>query len=76
VETHIATPARPSTRAAAGRPTDDAISVRAVRKEFSLGRRSSVCALDGLDLTIATGEFVAVLGPSGCGKSTVLRMIA
>jgi ABC-type sugar transport system ATPase subunit len=30
----------------------------------------------GLDLTIAEGEFVALLGPSGCGKSTTLSMIA
>ena len=29
-----------------------------------------------VDITIADGEFIAVLGPSGCGKSTTLRMIA
>ncbi|HST83362.1 MAG TPA: ABC transporter ATP-binding protein [Kineosporiaceae bacterium] len=33
-------------------------------------------AVDGLDLTIAQGEFFAMLGPSGCGKTTTLRMIA
>jgi inositol-phosphate transport system ATP-binding protein len=33
-------------------------------------------AVDGMDLTIEDGEFVAVLGPSGCGKSTTLFMLA
>jgi ABC-type Fe3+/spermidine/putrescine transport system ATPase subunit len=30
----------------------------------------------GVDLAVASGEFIALLGPSGCGKTTVLRMIA
>ena len=33
-------------------------------------------ATDGVDLTIADGEFVTLLGPSGCGKTTLLRNIA
>jgi multiple sugar transport system ATP-binding protein len=33
-------------------------------------------AVDGLDLTVADGEFMVLVGPSGCGKSTSLRMLA
>jgi NitT/TauT family transport system ATP-binding protein len=33
-------------------------------------------ALDGFDLGVGGGEFVALLGPSGCGKSTALRLAA
>ena len=32
--------------------------------------------LHGIDLSVAQGEFMALVGPSGCGKSTLLRMIA
>jgi NitT/TauT family transport system ATP-binding protein len=33
-------------------------------------------ALDGVDLTVASGRFVSVVGPSGCGKSTLLNIAA
>jgi len=36
----------------------------------------STIALNGLDLTIQSGEFIALLGPSGCGKSTALNCLA
>lgn len=49
------------------------ISVRSVRKSFDDAR---IVALDGMDLDVAEGEFVAIVGPSGCGKSTLLHLVA
>ena len=37
---------------------------------------NGVTAVDGVDLTVADGEFMVLVRPSGCGKSTTLRMIA
>ncbi len=47
-----------------------------VRLENLQRRYGPVVALDGLSLTIAPGELVALLGPSGCGKTTALRLLA
>ncbi len=41
---------------------------------FARGRE--IRALQPIDLTIASEEFVALIGPSGCGKSTILNLIA
>jgi NitT/TauT family transport system ATP-binding protein len=51
------------------------IELRELTKQFRV-RRSTVTALDRVDLSTAAGQFVALLGPSGCGKSTILRILA
>jgi NitT/TauT family transport system ATP-binding protein len=52
-----------------------AIAFEAVHKSFGTNGKHFV-ALEGIDLTIAQREFVAVVGPSGCGKTTCLRLAA
>jgi putative spermidine/putrescine transport system ATP-binding protein len=47
-----------------------------VRLEDLRRKYATTTALDGLSLTIAPGELVALLGPSGCGKTTALRLLA
>ncbi len=51
------------------------LKARGLRKVYD-AEGAPVRALRGADLTMAAGEFVAVMGPSGCGKSTLLNMIA
>jgi putative ABC transport system ATP-binding protein len=50
------------------------ISLRAVSKIYGEGE-AEVRALDGIDLDIDDGEFVAVMGPSGSGKSTTMNIL-
>jgi len=57
-----------------GRLADDKLVVRGVSKTFT-GRKSSIAALEGVDLHVDDGELVCLLGASGCGKSTLLSII-
>lgn len=46
-----------------------------IRKSYSITDGTRV-VLDGIDLTIPSGQLVVILGPSGCGKTTLLKIIA
>lgn len=52
------------------------ISIKGASKSFANAEDSRLLVLDGFDLAINAGEFLAILGPSGCGKSTLLNILA
>ncbi|MFZ1257909.1 MAG: ABC transporter ATP-binding protein [Candidatus Saccharimonas sp.] len=50
------------------------IQLTALTKRYGLGD-ACVSALDGVNLKIEKGEFIAIMGPSGCGKTTLLNVL-
>jgi NitT/TauT family transport system ATP-binding protein len=55
---------------------DAVLSFNDIRQEFPAPGGTGIRVIDGIDLDVGSGRFVAVIGPSGCGKSTLLQMAA
>jgi ABC-type nitrate/sulfonate/bicarbonate transport system ATPase subunit len=53
----------------------DKIAVNGVKKNFVSGKQS-LPVVGGVTMTVADGEFVAIVGPSGCGKSTLMKIVS
>ncbi len=54
---------------------NDFLVVQQISKRFHPDKEVEVLALDGIDLSIESGEFVVISGPSGSGKTTLLNII-
>jgi putative ABC transport system ATP-binding protein len=52
------------------------IDIKQVYKTFNKGKPNQVDAVSGIDLHIATGEFVVIIGSNGSGKTTLLNLVA
>ena len=66
-----------ATEAMTASPTDERRGATgSVDLDRVIKRYGEATAVDGVTLSIESGEFISLLGPSGCGKTTTLRMIA
>ncbi|MFZ2125980.1 MAG: ABC transporter ATP-binding protein [Candidatus Microsaccharimonas sp.] len=54
--------------------TPPVIVLADLKKRFGIGDAEHF-AIDGINLTIKRGEFIAIMGPSGCGKTTLLNIL-
>lgn len=61
---------------AAAKHSASAVSLRDVTITFRLGKGVTYTAVSEASLSVADGEFVAIVGPTGCGKSTLLNVAA
>ncbi len=66
---------QPARTAASSAGAQAIIRIEALEKTYVLGEENIVRALAGVDLTITSGAFVAIMGPSGSGKSTMLNIL-
>jgi oligopeptide/dipeptide ABC transporter ATP-binding protein len=51
------------------------LELQDVSKEYALGRRGTVSAVDRVSLSLAAGETLALVGESGCGKTTLAKLV-
>ena len=57
-----------------GNTTPPVIELKGLKKSFGIGDAERF-ALNGVDLSINKGEFIAIMGPSGCGKTSLLNIL-
>lgn len=75
------TPSKSKTKVPLSEETPDLLTVQGLKKYFPIKtplsekKESYVKAVDGLDLTIKSGEILGIVGESGCGKSTLVNTI-
>ena len=50
------------------------IELKGLKKRYGIGN-AEYFALNGVDLEVEKGEFIAIMGPSGCGKTTLLNIL-